>query len=91
MLQIPQQHTERGKEALEHQKGSEERTEATPLCKGVIALTILHLGPQLALLGVLKERLVLGLPHLVCLITAGFIKECSVSTWCCARKQTLPG
>lgn len=58
---------------------------------GVFALTVFHLGPQLALLGVLKERLMLGLSYLVCLITAGFIKECSVSTWCCARKQTPPG
>lgn len=58
--------------------------------QGVNTLTVLHLGPQLALFGVLKERLMLGLPHHTRLIAAGFIKECPVSTRCCARKQTLP-
>lgn len=58
--------------------------------RGVNALTILHLGPQLALFGVLKEGLMLSLPHYARLIAAGLIKESPISTRCGARKQMLP-
>lgn len=52
------------------------------------ALTVLHLGPQLALFGVLKERLVLGSPRRTRLVAAGFIEERPVSTRCCAGWRT---
>lgn len=60
-----------------------------PTCREQTALTILHLGPQLALFGVLKEGLVLCRPHHARLVAAGLIKECSISTRCCARSETL--
>lgn len=43
-------------------------------------LTVLHLGAELALLGILKDRVVAGLCALHGTVAAGFVKEGSIST-----------
>lgn len=53
-----------------------------------LPLTILHLGAKLALLGIFKDRVMAGLCAFHGTVTAGFVKEGSISTWCRAARQS---
>lgn len=48
---------------------------------GRLSLTILHLGPKLALLGIFKDRVMAGFCAFHSTVTAGLVKEGSISTW----------
>lgn len=52
-----------------------------------MALTVLHLGAELALFGILKDRVVAGICAFHCTVTAGLVKEGAISTWSSAATQ----
>lgn len=52
-----------------------------------VSLTVLHLGAELALFGVLKDRVVAGISALHGTVAAGLVKEGTVPTWGRAAKQ----
>lgn len=79
MCQIPQGFPLTGNSREAESSGSEPRSEG---------LTVLHLGAQFALFGVLEERLMLGLPGRAGLVAAGLIEQRSVPARRRAGKQT---
>lgn len=52
-----------------------------------VTLTVLYLGAELALLGVLKDRVVAGVCALHSPVAAGLVKEGTIPTWGRAAKQ----
>lgn len=55
-----------------------------------MSLTILHLGAELALFGILKDRVVAGICAFHGTVAAGLVKEGTISTWSGAAKQGCP-
>ena len=52
-----------------------------------VSLTVLYLGAELALFGILKNRVVAGVCALHSTVAAGLVKEGTVATWGCAAIQ----
>lgn len=60
---------------------------AAPLWGRGVPLTVLHLGAELALLGVLEDGVVAGVRALHCTVAAGLVKEGAVPTRGRAARQ----
>lgn len=55
--------------------------------RGHVSLTVFHLGAELALFGILKDRVVAGVCAFHSTVAAGLVKEGTISTWSGAEKQ----